>query len=85
MTTRFFLVTSIIVINFITALGQAQTKEHKIDTTLEKCIAKDQSDIGMIECLQRAEKDWDKELNKYYKLLFTKLNTSCRLPQKLAI
>ena len=51
-----------------------------------KCTAKNASDAGMITCLQKAETDWDKELNKYYKLLLIKLDTSqqkkCRDSQR---
>ncbi|WP_462255215.1 lysozyme inhibitor LprI family protein [Ferruginibacter sp.] len=75
-----------VTIIFTTTFVKAQTKEYKIDSTLEKCIAKDVSDAGMINCLQKAETDWDKELNKYYKLLLIKLDTSeqkkCRDSQR---
>ena len=71
---------------FCTKFIKAQTKGYKIDSTLGKCIAKDPSDAGMINCLQKAETDWDKELNKYYKLLLIKLDTSqqkkCRDAQR---
>ena len=86
MKTKFilFLFFAAIIVN--TTFVQAQTKEYRIDSTLGKCTAKNASDAGMITCLQKAETDWDKELNKYYKLLLIKLDTSqqkkCRDSQR---
>jgi uncharacterized protein YecT (DUF1311 family) len=59
----------------INSFAQPQTKLYKIDSVLNKCIKKNNSDHGMSDCLQRAESSWDKELNNYYRLLLTKLDT----------
>ena len=50
--------------------------KHPIDIKLEKCLSIDsnQTTLGMIQCSSIAENEWDKELNKYYNLLLTKLN-----------
>jgi len=58
-----------------TSYAQTDIKPYKIDSVLSKCIGKNNSDPGMSDCLQKAESNWDKELNKYYKLLLTKLDS----------
>jgi len=60
----------------IGSFAQQPTKEHKIDIALSNCIKKDGSTIGMIGCLITADTEWDKELNKSFKLLSSKLDTS---------
>jgi uncharacterized protein YecT (DUF1311 family) len=67
--TTFFISTDI--------FGQPPTKSYKIDTILNKCIdKKNGGDAGMISCLQKAEMNWDAELNKTFKLLLAKLDSS---------
>lgn len=61
-----------------TSYAQPGKKPYKIDSVLSKCISKNNSDPGMSDCLQKAESNWDKELNKYYKLLLAKLDTSAQ-------
>jgi len=46
----------------------AQDK-HPIEKELRECIAKDNTTTGMNNCTEKACKQWDVELNKYYKLL----------------
>jgi uncharacterized protein YecT (DUF1311 family) len=58
------------------AYAQQPTKEHKIDIALSTCIKKDGSTIGMISCLITANTEWEKELNRTFKLLLSKLDTS---------
>jgi uncharacterized protein YecT (DUF1311 family) len=52
-------------------------KKHPIDIKLEKChsIDSNQTTYGMMRCEAIAEEDWDKEMNKYYKLLMETLGT----------
>lgn len=57
--------------------GQPPTKSYKIDTILKKCIDKTHGgDVDMISCLEKAESNWDAELNKTFKLLLTKLDST---------
>ncbi len=49
-------------------------KKHPIDEWLEKCIEKDSSTAGMINCSNKAYDMWDKELNKVYQELIKKLS-----------
>ena len=74
--TRLFFITSYFLMTLGTTRGQVQSNEYRLDTILQKCLNKKPSNIGMIECLQSVEKGWNKELNKYYKLLLTKLDTT---------
>jgi len=46
----------------------AQDK-HPIDKFEEECMNKDSTTAGMNNCMMEAYKQWDAELNKYYKLL----------------
>jgi len=57
--------------------GQPPNKSYRVDTVLNKCIDKTNGgDAGMIYCLQKAEMNWDAELNKTFKLLLAKLDSS---------
>lgn len=50
-------------------------KENPIDIQEKKCL--DKNDISTAEqcnCTIKAHEDWDKELNKYYNMLKTKLS-----------
>jgi len=47
----------------------AQKAEHPIDKRLNECIAKDYTTAGMSNCTYETKKEWDTEMNKYYKLL----------------
>ena len=47
----------------------AKIEKHKIDKELETCMDKNPSTAGMVECIEKAIKQWDEELNKNYKLL----------------
>lgn len=48
--------------------------KHPIDVKLDNCIDEDGSTSGLNMCLTTAAGEWDKELNKYYKLLQTSLS-----------
>jgi uncharacterized protein YecT (DUF1311 family) len=48
--------------------------KHPIEVKMDKCIENDGSTGGMNECMATATAEWDKELNKYYKLLQGKVS-----------
>jgi uncharacterized protein YecT (DUF1311 family) len=52
----------------------AQQAQHPLDVTLEKCMEKNPSTHGSINCIVEAQQQWDAELNKQYKMLTQKLN-----------
>ncbi|KAF2081854.1 lysozyme inhibitor LprI family protein [Flavobacterium sharifuzzamanii] len=57
----------------IVAFSQTK-KENPIDVLESKCLNKDNiSNADMCNCTIQARESWDKELNKYYNLLKTKL------------
>lgn len=64
-----------IVLTFLLMMGiaHAREKQHVIDLTTDSCIEKNPSTAGMLECYTRAEKEWDDELNRIYKLLKSEL------------
>ena len=47
--------------------------EHPIEAELAKCLDKNGSTQGMVECEDQAAKKWDAELNRVYKELMAKL------------
>jgi uncharacterized protein YecT (DUF1311 family) len=74
---RLIIFTIITFATCIDTFGQPPTQSYKIDTILNKCIAKTNGgDVGLISCLQKAEMNWDAELNKTFKLLIAKLDSS---------
>jgi len=52
----------------------APAEKHKIDKELDACMDKNPSTAGMVECIDKAAKQWDDELNRYYKLLAAALD-----------
>lgn len=69
--------TLLIVFLFFSLIVFSQTKnksENPIDVLESKCLNKDNiSNADMCNCIIAASESWDKELNKYYNLLKTKL------------
>lgn len=67
----------IIVFNLLSVIIWSQTQnknENTIDVSESKCLNKDDiSNAEMCNCTIKATESWDKELNKYYSLLKTKL------------
>ncbi len=51
-------------------------KEHRIDMDMSKCLntTSNQTTAGMNQCVIDAMVDWDKELNRIYKLLMNELD-----------
>jgi uncharacterized protein YecT (DUF1311 family) len=52
--------------------------ENSIDAGLEKCLGSDSTTAHMLDCSYKAYDEWDKELNKNYNLLLSKLDPSER-------
>ena len=65
----------LMLISITTSFGQTETEENTIDIHLKECLdsTENQTTYGMIKCSIRAGDAWDKELNKYYKLLMKAL------------
>ena len=55
---------------------KADASQNPIDKQCDACLdsSENQNTAGMIRCSVNAEVAWDKEMNKYYKLLMQKLN-----------
>ena len=60
----------------LTSFGQETQPTHPIDKKHQTCLDSNSSTIGIIECMSTARQEWDEELNKYYKLLMTKLTAA---------
>ena len=56
----------------------ADKKLDPIEQREEDCIDKDGSTAGMCDCAEKAYAEWDSELNRYYKLLMSKLSVRQR-------
>ncbi len=65
-----------------TASFAQEPKEHPIDKALGACIDKDGSTAGMVQCIDIAYKNWDKELNRAYGELMKKLAPAARASLK---
>lgn len=63
-----------ILFSFNTKLFSQDEDNYPIDVYLDSCMEKNPSTMGMTNCTYEAEKMWDAELNKYYKLLITILD-----------
>ena len=70
----------------ITVVGSAQVTEYSIDKKLKKCLDSSQNytTSGIIGCEYQAYEDWDKELNRNYKLLMTALDAEGKAKLKAA-
>ena len=68
---KVFIITSLL----LSVVTFSQTKkENPIDVLESKCLNKENiSNAEMCNCTIQARESWDKELNKYYSLLKTKL------------
>lgn len=63
-----------------------QTAKHPIDIKREQCheIDSNQTTYGMMHCEAIAREEWDKEMNKYYKLLMDTLTIEQKEKLKIA-
>ena len=67
-------------VTYSVALFSQETEvKHPIEEKLSKCLDDSITTVGMCNCLTEAAKAWDKELNKYYKLLKDELDESGQL------
>jgi uncharacterized protein YecT (DUF1311 family) len=79
------LVAILILLAAVPVVVNGQTKrEHPIDKALTACMEKDPSTAGMVECLNIAYEAWDKELNRVYGALMSKLPTEGKASLKAA-
>ncbi|QHT69179.1 DUF1311 domain-containing protein [Rhodocytophaga rosea] len=75
---------STVVLLGVATLTFGQTSEsssndtHPIEKRFADCLEKEegQTTMGMMECAGKARDEWDKELNKYYKLLMGVLSAA---------
>ncbi|HEX8852856.1 MAG TPA: lysozyme inhibitor LprI family protein [Pyrinomonadaceae bacterium] len=58
--------------------ASAASEEHAIDKALGRCIDKDPSTAGMVDCIGQAAKAWDRELNDKYQRLSKTLDPAPR-------
>jgi uncharacterized protein YecT (DUF1311 family) len=63
-------------IQVVNAYAQTEVEEHIIDKQWRECLdsTENQTTVGMTACSIQAAKVWDKELNKNYRLLMSKLS-----------
>ena len=61
-----------------------EVPSHPIDKSLYACIEKDLSTAGTMRCTDTAYKQWDRELNKNYQALTSKLKPASRQALKVA-
>jgi uncharacterized protein YecT (DUF1311 family) len=66
------------------AQDAAVSEEHAIDKALGRCVDKDPSTAGMVNCIGQAARDWDKELNKNYQRLTAALDPEPRRALRIA-
>lgn len=61
----------ILVLFFCIQVKAEESTKHPVDIQLEKCLDSSENYMtsGMMNCYAEARDAWDKELNKYYKLL----------------
>lgn len=63
-----------VVLEFASVLPLFTQDKHSIDKLEEECINKDSTTAGMANCTYEAQKQWDAEMNRYYKLLMAALD-----------
>ena len=69
----------------ISVLAQNRTAVNLIDKRLNRCLDSTHSTTAsMIECSAQAYKEWDVELNKYYKLLMATPDSETKTKLKTA-
>jgi uncharacterized protein YecT (DUF1311 family) len=71
----------------IAALKKGDGGKDSIDKAFEDCLDADTNNgitSGMVQCAYLAQKAWDKELNKYYNLLMSKLSADEKARLKIA-
>lgn len=73
---KYFAILFLTVISVGNLFAQAAMEEHVIDRHLRACLdsTENQTTVGMTACAIRAGAEWDRELNKSYDLLISKLS-----------
>ena len=82
-----FIVGFIIIITMLSfQYGFAQNKRHRIDIMEKQCIEQESNSntIGMVNCINKAAAEWDKELNKNYHLLMSELSSNSQKKLRLS-
>ncbi len=85
--TKFSITVLFIIFLTVPIFGQNnQTDKHPIDIKREQCheIDSNQTTYGMMQCEAIAREEWDKEMNKYYKLLMDTLTIEEKEKLKIA-
>ena len=54
-------------------ISMFSAQEKEIESQLKKCLDKDYSTAGQLNCTYAATKSWDLQMNKYYNLTLKKL------------
>lgn len=63
----------------LAAAAVAQSKkadEHAIDKRMDACTGRNPSTHGQLDCIGKAAKEWDAELNRAYRELTAQLNAA---------
>ena len=68
---------------FLASSNALNAKEY-IDTVFNSCVTQDPSTMGMVTCANKAYDNWDRELNKYYRLLMSELSAQEKKDLKTA-
>ncbi|MCE3278262.1 MAG: hypothetical protein K0S44_453 [Bacteroidetes bacterium] len=60
---------------------EQSSKKFPVDIRLNSCMdsTENQTTLGMIDCANRAMESWDAEMNKYYRLLLSKLSENTKV------
>jgi uncharacterized protein YecT (DUF1311 family) len=67
---------AILVFSLSSGYAQDNRKQYPIDRWYDKCAEKDNSTVGMRNCMGEAYEMWDKELNKNYRDLMKSLSAN---------
>ncbi len=65
-------------------VSSSPESKSPIDKRCEQCMDKNPSTAGMVDCADKAFKEWDAELNKNYQKLRTKLKPAQQASLKAA-
>jgi uncharacterized protein YecT (DUF1311 family) len=86
MTQKLFIFHFYFIFPLLTFGQDIKEQKNPIDIRLEHCLSLDSNmtTIGMNECTRLATEEWEKELNKYYKLLFNCLSNDEKVKLKEA-
>ena len=69
---------------FNLSFSQFEQNEHRLDKDYKECCNNQHGDYGALDCAINLTKEWDKEMNKYYRGLINILDSATRYDLKLA-